>query len=89
MYRPFPFEKKLADPPGPISRPDHESTFVGGFSPELLALNATPDNHPLVSPLRRPSTECQSGRAARGESAPVPHSKEYTDGTPLSLESNL
>ncbi|KAF9228727.1 hypothetical protein BS17DRAFT_772413 [Gyrodon lividus] len=50
--------KKLPDPP--VSNPDHDSSFIGGFSPERLALNALLDSH-RRPPLMPPAV---SGRAA-------------------------
>ena len=48
-----PVEKKLPKPPGPINftQPDHQDAFIGGFSPELLALNPALDHHRRPPPL--------------------------------------
>ncbi|KAI9568991.1 hypothetical protein HD554DRAFT_2094419 [Boletus coccyginus] len=48
-----PIEKKLPDLPGAVWQPGQESTFVGGFNPGLLVLNAALDSYrhpPLVPP---------------------------------------
>ena len=75
MRWPWQAKNPLPDPPGPISQPDHQSAFVGGFSPELagvecharqlLSLASCANPRP-----RRSSIGIQNTRASRGESAP-------------------
>lgn len=70
--------KTLPDLPEPIRKPDHQNTFVGGFNPELLALNAVLDSHrrpPLVPPGDRDSRTAASPKA---KSHPAPPSKQIS-----------
>lgn len=75
-------EKKLPDPPGHISQP--KSTFVGGFNPQLLVLNAALDNH-----RRPPPPPAVNGNAARtapqseAKAAPVPSPKQMAMPMPM------
>lgn len=81
-----PIEKKLPDPPGPISQPDHQTTFVGGFSPELLALNAALDSHHRPPRVPPPSAVNQNARTAappEAKSAPVPPLKQVPMPIPI------
>lgn len=74
-----PTEKKLPDPPGP----DNHSTFVGGFSPELLAWNAALDSHrrpPLVPPHH---LNARSAPPPEAKPPPVPPSKLISMPIPM------
>ena len=80
-----PTGKKLPDPPGLVSQPDHESTFVGTLGPELPAFYAAPDSHrrPLAP---RPLAVNRNGRTAAPPQAkvpPVPPSKQITIPIPM------
>ncbi|KAG6379199.1 hypothetical protein JVT61DRAFT_11643 [Boletus reticuloceps] len=61
-----PIEKKLPDPPPPGRQPGHQNSFVGGFSPEVLALNAALDSH------RRPPLVIVSPPSAISMPIPMP-----------------
>lgn len=81
-----PTEKKLPDLPRLVNQPDHQTTFVGGFNPELLALNAALDSHrrpPLVPP---PSTSNRNARTAappEAKAPPVPPHKRIPMPIPM------
>lgn len=75
MHWPWQAKNLLSDPPEPISQPDHQSAFVGGFSPELLALNAMLDTHhhllvPTPSPIGHQS-ESRTSTQAEVKASPV------------------
>ena len=76
-----PTENKLPAPPGP----DHQSTFVGGLSPELLALNAALDNHrrPLVPPPSAVNRNARTALPPEANPLPVPPSKQIPVPIPM------
>jgi hypothetical protein len=83
-----PTEKKLPGPapPGPLSQPDHQSTFVGGFSSELLAVNAALDSRrrPPLQVVPPPSVVNARTAAPPEVKAPtVPPSKQIPMPIPM------
>ncbi|KAF8556949.1 hypothetical protein OG21DRAFT_1436234 [Imleria badia] len=76
-----PAEKKLPDLPEPIRKADHQNTFVGGFSPERLALNAALDSHrrpPLVPPLPAVNRDSRKAPPPEAKSPPAPPLKQIS-----------
>jgi hypothetical protein len=76
-----PTEKKLPDLPEPIRKADHQNTFVGGFSPERLALNAALDSHrrpPLVPPLPAVNRDSRKAPPPEAKSPPAPFLKQIS-----------
>ncbi|KAG8217257.1 hypothetical protein J3R82DRAFT_5349 [Butyriboletus roseoflavus] len=65
-------EKKLPDLPGPITQPDHQSTFVGGFNPRLLLLNGALDSQRRPPLVPSPSAVNRNARTAPPQEAKAP-----------------
>ena len=81
-----PTENKLPAPPGPVTQPDHQSTFVGGLSPELLAFNAALDIHrrpPLVPPSPAVNRNTRTAAPPEANPPPVPPSKQIPNPIPM------
>ena len=80
-----PTGKMLPNPPGRVGQP-HQNTFVDGFSPEMLALNAALDSHrrpPLVPPPSALNRNARSVAPPEAKASQVPPLKQIPMPIPM------